>query len=98
MPVGRGRADLGKQGLCRERFGAGHAEHMLGQHIERAGAFGRGVLRPRPHRLQRRAAFQHLEPVGGHEDGTGAFLQPVIGAADALHEAGRALGRAQLMT
>ena len=40
-----------------------------------------------PRRLPGGLALQHLEPVRGHEQRPRGLVQPVIGAADALHQA-----------
>ncbi len=47
----------------------------------------RRVLRVLRDRIDRGAAFQHLEPVRRHEHGVRWLFEPVIGAADALGEA-----------
>ena len=41
-------------------------------------------------------AFQHLETVGRHQQRARGFVEPVIGAADALHQPRGALGRADI--
>ena len=41
-------------------------------------------------------AFEDFEAVGGDEDGAGGFVHAVVGAADALEEAGGAFGGADL--
>ena len=69
---------------------------MLRQHVERAGAQRRRVLRILRDRIDRDAAFQHLEAVGGNEHGARGFVEPVVGAADPLHQARGALGRADI--
>ena len=40
--------------------------------------------------------FQHLEAVGRRDHGAAGLVEPVVGAADALHQAAHALGRAHL--
>ena len=52
-----------------ERLGAGHAEHMLGENIERALGNRRRILRADIVRIKRCPALHHLETVGGNEDG-----------------------------
>ena len=47
-------------------------------------------------RVARRLAFEHLETVGGHEQRLRGLIEPVIGAADALQQAARTLGRADM--
>ncbi len=69
---------------------------MLGQNVEAARARQHGILRPFLGRLQRGAAFEHLEAVAGHEKGFRGFVEPVIGAADALDEAAGAFGCADV--
>ena len=44
----------------------------------------------------RGAAFQHLEAVGRHQHGLRRLVEPVVGAADALHQPRRALRRADI--
>jgi hypothetical protein len=70
-----------------ERRADGAAEDVLGEHVERAGARGRGILRVLGHRIERGAAFQHFEAVGGHQHGFRRFVELVIGTADALQQA-----------
>ena len=69
---------------------------MLRQHIERAGAQRRRVLRALGDRLERGVAFQHLEAVGRHQDAARRLVHAVIGAADALQQPARALRRADI--
>ena len=69
---------------------------MLREHVERAGAQRRSVLRMLGDRVDGDAAFQHLEAVGRHQDAARGLFQPVIGAADALQEPRRALRRADI--
>ena len=65
--VRRGGAHLGVELVGKERLAAGAAEHVLRQHVERAGAQRRRVLRVLGDRVERGAAFQHLEAVGRHQ-------------------------------
>ena len=65
--IGCRRRDLAKQDIGRKRPGAGHAEDMLGQHVQRAGAGWRRVLHPSHGGIDCGAAFQHLEAVGWHQ-------------------------------
>ncbi len=69
---------------------------MLAQHVEPAGARDRRILRALARGGDGGDAFQHLESVGRHEQGARRFVQPVIGAADALHQPARALRRADV--
>ena len=65
--IGRSRPYLGIELVGVERRAARRAEHMLGEHVERAGAQRRGVLGILGHGVDRHATFQHLEPVGRHQ-------------------------------
>jgi len=47
-------------------------------------------------RLQCRQRFQHLEAVGRRDHRAAGLVEAVVGAADALHQAAHALGRAHL--
>ena len=67
--VRRGRAHLGEEVVGVERRGAGHAEDVLAEHVERAGAGRRRVLRALARGVDGGAAFQHLETVGGNKNG-----------------------------
>ena len=58
---------LGVELVGVERHAAGAAEHVLRQHVERADAQRRRVLRILGDRIDRGAAFQHLEAVGRHQ-------------------------------
>ena len=69
---------------------------MLRQHVERAGAQRRRILRVLGDRLDRDRAFQHLEAVGRHQNGARGLVEAVIGAADPLHHPRGALGRADI--
>ena len=75
---------------------AGHAHDVLGQHVEPAGARPVAVELARVERVERSAAFQHLEAVGRHQQRPARLVEPVVGAADALRQARHALGRADL--
>ena len=79
-----------------KRLAAGAAEHVLRQHVERAGAQRRRILRILGDRIDRDAAFQHLEAIGRDQHGARGFVEPVVGAADPLHQARGALGRADI--
>ena len=54
---------------------------MLGEDVEPAGGGWIAVQRVGGDTGDGGLAFQHLEPVGGDQDGVGGFFQPVIGAA-----------------
>ena len=94
--IGRGGAHLGVEIVGAKRRAAGGAEHVLRQHVERAGAHRRRVLRVVGDRVDRGAAFEHLEAVGRDQHGLGRLVEPVVGAADALHQPARALRRADI--
>ena len=79
-----------------KRLAAGAAQHMLRQHVERAGPQRRGVLRVLRDRVDRDRAFQHLEAVGRHQHGARGLVDAVVGAADPLHQPGGALWRADI--
>jgi hypothetical protein len=94
--IGPGASHLVVEFVGVERSGAGHAEDVLGQHV--ALEFGRrlGVLGAvgggRPGGL----AFEHLEAVGRHQQSARRRVEAVVGAPDALQDAARALGRADI--
>ena len=69
---------------------------MLGQHVERADARGRRVLRILGDRTERGGAFQHLEAVGRNQHAFRGLVHAVIGAADALQKPRSALRRADI--
>ncbi len=96
MPVGRGGDHLPVEMIGIEGFGAGNAEHMLGQHVERAGTHGRGVLGAEIIAVERGLAFHHLEAVGRHQDRPGRLVHPVVRTADPLGEPACALRRADM--
>ena len=69
---------------------------MLRQHVERADAQRRRVLRIRRDRVDGGAAFQHLEAIGRHQHAARRLVHAVIGAADPLQQARGALRRADI--
>ena len=69
---------------------------MLAQHVQSAEPRDGRVLRAFARRGDGGDAFQHLEAIGGHQQCAGGFVEPVIGASDALHQPARALGRADI--
>ena len=83
---------------CRaiKRPRAGTGQNMLAQHIARAGATGVSVKRVGHHGFQRRLAFHHLKPVGGHQQRLGRRVVAVVCPTDALNKALDVLGRAHL--
>ena len=94
--IGRGARHLAIELVGVERSGAGRAEHMLGQHVERARPRGRRVLRALFRRFEGCLAFHHLEAVGRHQQRLARLVQPVVGAADALRQPACALRRADI--
>ena len=94
--VRRGGAHLVVKLIGQKRLAAGAAENVLRQHVERAGARGRRVLRVLGDRVERGAAFQHLEAVGRHQHGLRGLVEPMVGAADPLHQPRGAFRRADI--
>ena len=94
--IGRGAAHFFVELVGDERLAAGAAQDVLRQHVERAGARRRRVLRIVRDGVERGAAFEHLEAVGRHQHAARGLIQPVIGAADALQQARCALRRADI--
>ncbi|MCY1294807.1 hypothetical protein D9M70_441210 [compost metagenome] len=94
--VGRGAGDLVVKRQRVERRGTGHAEHMLGEHVERALADRWRVLRADIVGVERRLAFHHLEAVGRHQDRLRGFVHAVVGAADALGQTACPLRRTDM--
>ena len=94
--IGRGARHLAIELVGVERRGAGRAEHVLRQHVERARPRRRRILRAFLGRFERRLAFEHLEAVGRHQQRLARLVQPVIGAADALRQPARPLRRADI--
>ena len=94
--IGRCARHLAIKRIGVEGLGAGHAEHVLGEHVERAWPRRRGVLRALFRRLERRLALDHLEAVRRHEQRLARLVEPVIGAADALGKPARTFRRADI--
>ena len=94
--IRRGARHLREQFIGEERLAAGAAEHVLRQHVERAGPRRRRVLRIVDDGADRGAAFQHLEAIGRHQNAARRLVQAVVGAADALQQARGALRRADI--
>jgi hypothetical protein len=92
----RGRDHFGVKLIRIERFAAGAAHDVLREAFDRAEprpaaihrAFGDGLLRS--------ATFKHFEAIAGREQRARRLIEPVIGAADALHQARGAFRRADL--
>ena len=94
--IGRGGGHFREEIVRVDRLRHGHAEHMLGEHVERALALCDRILLAGVSGIDRRAAFEHLETVRGHEQRLRWLVEPVIGAADTLEQAARALRRADI--
>ena len=94
--IGQGRAHLGEQFIGAERPRARHAEDVLREDIDGAAAMDDGVLFAGERCFERGAAFQHFEAIGRDENGVRRLVEAVVGAADALDQAGRALRRAEM--
>ena len=88
--------DFGKERVGRERRRTGHAENVLGENVEGAGADRGRILGAEIIGIQRRAALHHLEAVGWHQQRVGRLVHAVVGAADALRQAARPLRRADM--
>ena len=73
-----------------------HAQHMLGQHVQRARFRRRGVLGALRRRLQRRLTFHDFELVGRHKQRLARLIEPMVGAAYALGQPAGALGRTHI--
>ena len=94
--IRRGAAHLVEQRLLAERAGAGDRHDVLGEHVERAGAEDLGVELALLDRVEGGARLEIFEAVAGNEDRLARLVEPVVGAADALDQPRRALGRAHL--
>ena len=94
--VRRGGADFGEQFGLDERAGAGDGEDVLGEDVERAGAEDLGVELARVDRVQRGLRLEIFEAVAGDDHALRGLVEAVVGAADALEQARRPLGRAHL--
>jgi hypothetical protein len=94
--IGRRARDFAKEEIGIEGTGAGRAEHVLGEHVERARPRRRPVLRAFRRGFERRLALDHLEVVGGDEQRLARLVEPVIGPTDALGKPARTLGRADI--
>ena len=79
-----------------ERRRAGHAEHVLGKHVERAGARHGRVLHTMGRGIDGGPALDHLEAVRGHQQRARGLVEPVVGPADALGDPARTLRRADI--
>ena len=75
---------------------AGHCQDMLCEDVETAWTRRVAVQLAPADRAQRGRAFDHLEAVGGDQHTEARLLHPVIGATDALQQAGDTLRGADL--
>ncbi len=89
--VGIRGGDLGIEAVRIEGRGTGHAEHVLGKHVESAGADGWRVLRAEIVGVEGGAALHHFEAVGRNQKRFGRFVEAMVGAADTLGQPARAL-------
>ncbi len=96
MPVGRGGAHLVEEIVRGEGAAHGAAERVLRQHVEPAGTDRRRVLEAEIVGIERGAALENFETVGGDEDRLRGLVEAVIGAADALCEAARPFRRTDI--
>ncbi len=94
--VGRGTAHLGVHVVGFERRRTRQPQQMLRQHVQPARPRQVAVEFARRDAEHGGLAFQHLEPVGRHQDRARGLIHPVVGAADALQQSGNALRRADL--
>ena len=94
--IGRGGTHFGVKFVSEERRADRAAENMLRQHVERAGAQRRRVLRVLRHRVDGGTAFQHLEAVGRHQHGLRGLVQPVVRSPDPLQQPRGAFRRADI--
>ena len=103
VEIGAGEVAIGPrpphlliEGVGMERGGAGAAHDVLGEDVQRPLMRRIGVEVVLRHRRPRRLTLQHLETVGGNQNGAAGLVHPVIGPADALDQAGGALWRSEL--
>ena len=87
------RCDLGiERGVGREGTGAGHAQDMLAEHVEGARPRRVAVQGFGFHGFRGDNAFEGLGSGCPAPDRLWTGIEPVIGAADTLHQARHALG------
>ena len=91
-----GATDLLVKHIGRERRMACRAENMLRQHVKPARAHHRAILFTRSDAFTRRFTFQNLKPIGRHQKRCRGFVEPVIGAANALRQAARPFRRTDM--
>ncbi len=94
--IGCCRAHLVKEPVRIEGTAAGDARDVLRQHVQAAMRNLAAVEVARVQRLLRGDALQHLEAVGRDQDGTAGLVQAVVGATDALEQAGGTFRRSDL--
>ena len=94
--IGRSTLHFLIQRIRHKRPGTGPAKHMLRQHIQPARPERLLVEVTGQHRIARRHGFQIFKAVARHDQRPARRVQPVVGAARALHQPRRALGRAHL--
>ena len=96
VAIGLRAPHLVEEGVAVDRLGAGGADDVLGQHVEAGRPRRIAVELARLDGLERRQGLQHLEAVGRRDHGAARLVEPVVGAADPLHQAAHPLGRAHL--
>ena len=94
--IGRRGADFREQLLLLERRRAGDREDVLREHVERSGPEILGVELAVVDGVERGACLEIFEAVAGHDSAFARLVEAMVGAADALQQARRALGRAHL--
>ena len=94
--IGRGREHFPIEIIRDKRFATGATQHVLRQHVQRANAQRRGVLRVFGNRIDRNRALQHLEAIGRHQHRARGFIDAMVGTADPLHQPRGTLRRADI--
>ncbi len=94
--IGRRLAHLGEQCIAGERLGRRHRHDVLGEHVERAGAEDVGIALARLHGVEGSTGLEIFEAVARHDQRLGGLVEPMVGAAYALEQPRRPLGRAHL--
>ncbi len=79
-----------------ERSAARQSQQMLRQHVHAAGPRRVAIQFARGDAEHCGLAFQHLEAVGGHQDGAGRLVHAVVGPPNPLQQPGYALWSADL--
>ncbi len=96
LRIGPAGTHLGEQCPFLKRSCAGAGHHMLGEHIEPAGAKIFAIALALIHRFHRCGCFEKLETIARHQQRAAGLVEPMIGAANALQQAARTLGRTHL--